>query len=108
MLNYKGYTGHVEFDDDADIFHGEVLDTRDVITFEGETVETIKTAFQESIDDYLDFCATRGENPDKPFSGELYIKMKPELHHKIFINASKSGKNFDEWVVEILEKNCSY
>ena len=35
MMEYKGYVGKVEFDDEAGIFHGEVLDTRDIITFQG-------------------------------------------------------------------------
>ena len=56
MMEYKGYVGKVEFDDEAGIFHGEVLDTRDVITFQGQSVAELKTAFQESIDDYLAFC----------------------------------------------------
>jgi len=59
VLKYKGYTGYVEFDDEAGIFHGEVLDLRDVITFQGKTVEEIKKAFRESIDDYLEFCKER-------------------------------------------------
>ncbi|MBC8183498.1 type II toxin-antitoxin system HicB family antitoxin [candidate division KSB1 bacterium] len=107
MLKHNGYTGHVEFDDEADIFHSEVLDTRDVITFQGKTVENIKTAFRESIDDYLDFCASRGKNPNTSFSGKLMVKMNPELHHKIYHKAIKSAKNFNDWIVETLEKNCN-
>ncbi len=45
MLNYKGYTGHVEFDDGAGIFHGEVLDLRDVVTFQGKSVDELYQAF---------------------------------------------------------------
>ena len=56
MLTYKGYTGHVEFDSDAGIFHGEVLDLRDVVTFQGTSIDEIETAFKDSIDDYLEFC----------------------------------------------------
>ena len=67
MLKYKGYTGQVEFDDESGIFHGEVLDLRDVITFQGRSVEEIEQAFRVSIDDYLDFCQAQGEEPDKPF-----------------------------------------
>jgi predicted HicB family RNase H-like nuclease len=59
MLKYKGYTGYVDFEDKAGVFHGEVLDLRDVITFQGKTVEEIKKAFRESIDDYLEFCEER-------------------------------------------------
>lgn len=55
MLRHKGYIGHVEFDDEAGIFHGEVLDTRDVITFQGKNVEQLEAAFRDSIEDYLEY-----------------------------------------------------
>jgi predicted HicB family RNase H-like nuclease len=80
MLKYKGYTGHVEFDDESCIFHGEVLDLRDVITFQGKSVEGIKKAFRDSIDDYLEFCKERNEKADKPFSGRLMVRPPPRLH----------------------------
>ena len=60
MLEYKSYKGHVEFDPDAGLFHGEILDTRDVITFQGTSVQELELAFRDSIDDYLEFCAERG------------------------------------------------
>jgi len=104
MLKYKGYTGHVEFDDEAGIFHGEVLDTRDVITFQGMTVEEIQTAFRDSVDDYLEFCAKRGEKPDRPFSGKFILRLPPEVHHRIFLKAVESGKSLNKWVVETLEE----
>jgi len=103
MLTYKGYTGHVEYDDEAGIFHGEVLDTRDVITFQGMTVDEIEDAFRASVDDYLEFCQERGEEPDKPFSGKLVLRMSPELHHKVFIKATKSGKSLNRWISDTLE-----
>jgi predicted HicB family RNase H-like nuclease len=68
MMEYKGYVGEVEFDDEAGVFHGEVLDTRDVISFQGKSAAELKAAFDGSIDDYLAFCKQRGEEPDKPFS----------------------------------------
>jgi predicted HicB family RNase H-like nuclease len=103
MMEYKGYVGKVEFDDDAGVFHGEVLDTRDVITFQGKTVAELKTAFQESIDDYLAFCKERGEDPNKPFSGQFVTRMPPELHREVNLEASTSGKSLNAWVVEQLQ-----
>lgn len=49
MLKYKGYTGVVQFDDEAMIFHGEVIRLRDIITFRGTTPEEIKKEFETSI-----------------------------------------------------------
>lgn len=106
MLSYKGYTGHVEYDDEAGIFHGEVLDVRDVITFQGKSVEEIEQAFRESIDDYLDFCEQRGEEPDKPFSGRLMLRLPPHLHRKVYLNAVREGKSLNQWIAERLERAC--
>ena len=82
MLDYKGYTGHVEFDAEAGLFHGEVLDTRDVITFQGTSVEDLQQAFRDSVEDYLDFCEERSEEPEKPFSGRLMVRLSSDLHRK--------------------------
>jgi predicted HicB family RNase H-like nuclease len=103
MMEYKGYVGKVEFDDEAGIFHGEVLDTRDVITFQGQSVDELKTAFQGSIDDYLAFCEQRGEEPNKPFSGQFVTRIPPELHRQVNLAASISGKSLNAWVVEQLQ-----
>lgn len=56
MLSYKGYISQVEFDDKANIFHGEIIGIRDVITFQGESVSEIRKAMEDSIEDYLDMC----------------------------------------------------
>ena len=103
MMEYKGYVGKVEFDDEAGIFHGEVLDTRDVITFQGQSVAELKRAFKESIDDYLAFCKQRREEPNKPFSGQFITRIPPELHRQVNLAASISGKSLNAWVVEQLQ-----
>ena len=103
-MEYKGYSAKVEFDDDANIFHGEVINLRDVITFEGETVKELKQAFQDSVDDYLDFCAQRGEDPEKPYSGKFVIRVEPELHKNITIEARKAGKSLNVWISDAIYK----
>ena len=65
-MTYKGYQARVDLDEEAGVFHGEVINTRDVITFEGSSVDELKRAFEDSVDDYLDFCASRGENFGAP------------------------------------------
>jgi len=80
MMEYKGYIGKVEIDDEAGILYGEVINVRDVITFEGVSVEEVQQAFHESVDDYLEFCAERGESPEKPFSGKFVLRLPEELN----------------------------
>lgn len=103
-MNYKGYTGYAEYDDSARVFHGEVVDTRDVITFQGTTVEEIEEAFRESVDDYLEFCEQRGEPPDRPFSGRLMVRLPPDLHRRLFILARREGKSLNQLIAERLSK----
>ena len=65
-MEYKGYTAVVSFDYETSVFHGEVVDTRDVIFFEGTSVEQLDKEFRLSIDDYLAVCAERGREPTGP------------------------------------------
>jgi predicted HicB family RNase H-like nuclease len=103
MMQYKGYIGKVEFDDEAAIFHGEVVNTRDVITFQGKSVSELKKAFHDSIDDYLAFCNERGEAPDKPFSGQFVTRIPPELHRQANLAALLSGMSLNAWVADQLQ-----
>lgn len=96
-MEYKGFQGVVQFDDEANIFHGDVVNTRDVITFQGESVAELKKAFEESIDDYLEFCKAHGEEPEKPFSGKFLIRMKPELHRRVAAAAQRKGKSINQF-----------
>lgn len=76
-MEHKGYIATATLDDEADVFHGEVVNLRDVITFQGRTVDELRQAFKGSVDDYLAFCRERGEEPEKPFSGRW--NGRPEL-----------------------------
>ena len=107
MMEYKEYFAKVEFDDEDNIFHGEIINLRDVITFEGETVEELRKAFHDSVEDYLEFCAERGEDPEKPYSGKFMVRVDPVLHKTIAIQARKSGKSLNAWVNETLLKNIT-
>ena len=64
-MTYQGYEASISFDEDATLFHGEVLNLRDVVTFQGQSVTDLKKAFAESIDDYVAFCKQRGEEPER-------------------------------------------
>jgi len=108
MMQYKGYTGKVDFDDEANIFHGEVIGLRDVITFQGKTVETLQEAFRGSVDDYLEFCAKRGEKPEKPFTGKFVVRLTPDLHRKVYVAAKKSGSSLNTWILQTLEHSTEH
>lgn len=104
MLQHKGYIGIVEFDDKANIFHGEVLHVNDVITFQGTNVEEIRTAFVDSVEDYLAFCAERQEKPEKPFSGQFIVRISPELHRAVSVGARLQKTSVNAFVTQAVEE----
>jgi hypothetical protein len=61
------------------------------------------TAFQDSIDDYLEFCESRGENPEKPYSGHYPLRMLPALHRAAAIRALRENKSLNQLIVGALE-----
>lgn len=103
-MKYKDYEATVKFDDEAEIFYGEVVNTRDVITFQGNSVEELKRAFEDSVEDYLEFCRERGEEPDKPFLGSFVVQISPELHHQLYQKAKRKGKSLNALIEESLTK----
>ncbi|MEG5163100.1 type II toxin-antitoxin system HicB family antitoxin [Microcoleus sp. AT3-A2] len=67
MITYKGYTASIEVDSEAKILFGRVLDINDLVTFKAQTIEEARQEFQNSIDDYLEFCKELGQEPDRHF-----------------------------------------
>lgn len=100
---YKHYCGRAEYDDDAKVFHGELIGTRDVITFQAKTLDELGDAFRASVDDYLAFCKEQGEQPEKPFSGKFVARLDPELHRRVSMMAQAEGLSLNELVCKCLE-----
>jgi len=103
----EGYIAKVDFDDDARIFHGEVINLRDVISFEADCVDDLVHSFHDSVDDYLEFCTERGEDPERPFSGRFVLRLDSELHRKIYLEAQLADKSLNAWVSNALERIVS-
>ena len=107
MMDYKGYIGDVKYDSDAHIFHGDVINTRDVITFQGKSVDELEKAFQESIDDYLVWCKEDGVEPEKPYSGKFNLRISPELHKEIAISAKLLKLSINRFVEKAIQDEIS-
>jgi predicted HicB family RNase H-like nuclease len=102
-IKHKGYVGEAWIDDEAGVIRGRVIGTRDVITFQGETVVEARQAFVDSVDDYLDFCEQRGEKPEKPYSGKILLRVGPDLHRALSIAAENSGQSINALVLSRLK-----
>jgi len=103
MMKYKNYTGKVKYDDEAEIFYGEVIGLRDVVTFKGTSVKELQKSFRESIDEYLAFCKRMNKVPDIPASGRLILRIPPELHSHAVVTAKAEGRSLNTWVAEAVK-----
>jgi predicted HicB family RNase H-like nuclease len=79
-----------------------VMSGKDVITFQGSSVKELQKAFKDSVDDDLEFCKSRGEEPDKPFSGKFVLRLPKALHRKLYIKAIKNGQSLNTYITQSL------
>jgi predicted HicB family RNase H-like nuclease len=103
-MTHDGYVANVELDEQAGLFHGEVINTRDVLTFQGRTLEDLKAAFADTIADYVDWCRDRGKEPERPYSGHFTVRVSPELHRRIAAAAARDGKSVNAFIASALER----
>jgi predicted HicB family RNase H-like nuclease len=108
VLKYKGYHGSTEYSLEDDCLHGRLLGINDIITYEGNSVKEIKTAFKDSVDDYLAFCKQTGKNPNKPYSGKMMFRVDPKVHAKAALAAQLKGISLNQWAEEVLREAASH
>lgn len=107
-LTYKGYLGTVEYNGEDEVFHGKVHGINDLITFEGESVKELKTAFKEAVDDYLETCKELGKQPDKTFKGSFNVRLSTELHKKAAMIASQKSISLNDFVKRAISYAISH
>ncbi|MFZ0304875.1 MAG: type II toxin-antitoxin system HicB family antitoxin [Terracidiphilus sp.] len=104
MMEYKGYAaGPIDFDPEGNTFSGTVSGLKDVIHFEGSTARELARAFRASIDSYLEFCAEKEQQPDRPFNGKILLRTEPELHRKAALRAAGEGVSLNRWISQQIE-----
>jgi predicted HicB family RNase H-like nuclease len=105
-MTHDSYVATIELDEDAGLFHGEVINTKDVLTFQGQTLDELKAAFADTVADYLEWCRERGKEPQRPYSGNFTVRISPELHRRLATAAARSGKSVNSFVAEALERSA--
>ncbi len=105
VWRYRGYAAAIDFDDSADAFHGRVLGIADVIDFYGRSVEELKAAFRESVDDYLAMCAEDGVEPEKAWAGKFTLRPSDEERRRWEIARAAAGyPSLNAWALAVLDK----
>ena len=103
-MTYKGYSARVEFDAEDRLFVGHLAGVRDIVGFHGASVAELEAAFHEAVDDYLAACKKLGQEPNKPFSGRVMLRLPPEVHARASARATVEGVSFNQWAATVLER----
>lgn len=104
VMTYNGYNARVDYDAEDEIFFGRIAGIADGVGFHGQSVDELKAAFQEAVDDYLETCRKIGKQPEKPYSGKMMFRVDPETHRRAAIAAELSGKSLNQWAEDVLAK----
>jgi predicted HicB family RNase H-like nuclease len=107
-LKHKGYMGSIDVSPEDNCLHGKILFIRDIVTYEGQTVDELKQAFVEAVEDYLATCEELGRESQKPFSGSFNVRVGPELHKAAVEQAYRKDISLNELVKCALEENLAH
>ncbi len=107
-MNYKGYSARIGYDDDDAIFTGRIAGIRDGVGFHADTVEGLRKAFHEAVEDYIETCGKLGKEPQKAYSGQVMFRVSPEIHRKAALAAELSGKSLNQWAEEVLDRAAGH
>lgn len=103
-MTYKGYAARIEYDDEDGVLTGRIAGIRDGVGFHADTVEDLRAAFREAVDDYVETCARIGKEPQKSYSGQVMFRVSPDVHRRAALAAELAGKSLNQWAEEILDR----
>lgn len=98
LMEYKGYFAKIEFSAKDEVFFGIIEGINDTISFEGASIDELKNAFHEAVEDYFDMCQRYGKEPQKTYKGSFNVRINPELHKKAAILAASKGTSLNQFV----------
>ncbi len=103
-LNYKGFVGVFNYIEEDEVLYGKIEGVTDLVTFEGTSVSEVKNAFYEAVEDYLFLCKEVGKEPYKSFKGSFNVRINPDLHRQVYLEAVKNNMNLNQFVQSTLER----
>lgn len=103
-MTYKGYAARIDYDDDDGIFVGHIAGIRDRVGFHADTVDNLRAAFHEAVEDYLETCEKVGKEPQKAYSGKMMFRVSPDVHRKAVLAAELEGKSLNQWAEDVLSR----
>lgn len=107
VMEYKGYTGTVEFSAENNILFGKVTGINGLVSYEGKSVSELREDFESAVDDYLEMCRENGVEPQKCYKGSFNVRISPELHRSLAVFATSHNMTLNAAVEQALKNFVS-
>lgn len=107
MLEHKGYYGSIEASVEDGVLYGKLEFISALVSYEGETVQELKAAFNDAVDDYLSTCKAKGYEPESPCKGSFNVRVGHGLHLAAAVKAKELGITLNDFVRTALSGSVS-
>jgi len=101
-MHYKSYAARIEYSAEDNCFIGHIAGIRDLIGFHADNVDGLRVAFEKAVDDYMETCEKLGRSPNKAYSGQLRLRIEPELHARAALCADAKGISLNSWLSDAI------
>ena len=107
LMTMDGYQAKIEYDEDLDLFRGDILGLTGGADFYGKSPKELRIEFKKSLETFLEVCLEKGIQPRRNFSGKFNLRISPELHERIAIAAQAEGKSINSLAQEALQSRVA-
>jgi predicted HicB family RNase H-like nuclease len=107
VMTVEGYHARIEYDEELDLFRGEILGLNGGADFYGKNPKELRIEFKKSLKVFLDVCKEKGLEPRRNFSGKFNLRISPELHERLAIEAQAQGKSINRLAQEALQERVA-
>ena len=108
ILKYKDFIATVKYSDEDEAFIGKIEGINSVVSFEGQSVDELKSAFHEAVESYIDFCSRKGIRQRKSYNGVLNIRIPSKTHSRVAMYAKSHGITINSFIHNSIERNLEY
>lgn len=102
VMEINGYKAVIAYDPDINLFRGEFIELNGGADFYAADVDTLRQEGETSLRVFLEMCREKGIEPRRTFSGKFNVRIPPELHAKLALEAAAEGKSLNAVVAEKL------
>jgi predicted HicB family RNase H-like nuclease len=107
-MTINGYHAVISYDEEIDMFRGEFTGLNGGADFYAKDIANLRKEGEISLRVFLNACHERGIEPRKQYSGKFNLRIPPDLHERLAVQAAAHGKSINTWVLDLLKEQSAH